>query len=124
MGEINMTPLVDVMLVLLIVFIITVPVINHVVPVKLPQASSAQAEAEPDTVHLSVDAEGIYFWNEIPLADDALDERLAQASGQQPQPQIHIRGDARVPYERIALLIAALHRAGLGKIGFVSEPRP
>ncbi len=123
MNEINMTPLVDVMLVLLIIFIITVPVMQHSVNIDLPRASNEAQNIKPETVRLGVDAQGAYTLNEIPIADADLDTRLQAAAGQTPQPELHIRGDRAVRYERVAEAMAAAQRAGLRKIGFITEPR-
>ena len=122
MNEINMTPLVDVMLVLLIVFMITVPVMKDAVNVQLPRATSIPVQAQPDAIRLSVDAQGRYFWNDQPLADDQLEARLAAAAAAQPQPELHLRGDREARYEKVAQALAAAQRAGLHKIGFVTEP--
>jgi biopolymer transport protein ExbD len=125
MSEINMIPLIDVMLVLLIVFMITVPVMKHAVSIELPRASTAPEQAKPETVRLSVDAEGHYFWNDQALADDtALGTQLAMIASQQPQPELHIRGDRAVRYERVAQALAAAKQAGIQKIGFITEPAP
>jgi len=122
MNEINMTPLVDVMLVLLIIFIITVPVMQHAVNIELPRASNQPELLKPETVRLSVDASGAYFWNTEPLSDADLSVRLASAAAQRPQPELHIRGDKAVRYERVARAMAAAQRAGVQKIGFVTDP--
>ncbi len=123
MSEINMIPLIDVMLVLLIVFIITVPVMKHAVNIDLPQASNEKELVKPETVRLSVDADGQYFWNDARLADDnALQGHLAAAASQDPQPDLHIRGDRAVRYERVAQAMAAAQQAGIRKIGFITEP--
>ena len=123
MNEINMTPLVDVMLVLLIIFIITVPVMKHSVNIDLPRATNEQQLIKPETVRLSVDAEGSYFLNEAKIADEDLAPRLRAAAAQSPQPDLHIRGDKAVRYERVAQAMAAAQQAGLRKIGFITEPR-
>jgi biopolymer transport protein ExbD len=123
MNEINMTPLVDVMLVLLIIFIITVPVMKHAVNIDLPQASSAPQDAKPETVRLSVDAQGRYFWNEQQVAEQDLDGRLRAEAARTPQPELHIRGDKEARYERVAQALAAAQRSGLRKIGFITEPK-
>ena len=123
MNEINMTPLVDVMLVLLIVFIITVPVMQHSVKVDLPRATSTPQDAKPQTIRLSVDAQGQYFWNEQPLADAELEPRLRQAAAREPQPELHLRGDKNARYERVAQALAAAQRSGMRKIGFITEPK-
>ncbi|MCY7369884.1 MAG: biopolymer transporter ExbD [Polaromonas sp.] len=123
MNEINMTPLVDVMLVLLIIFIITVPVMKHAVNIDLPRASNQAQSAKPETVRLSVDAQGGYFINETKIADEELAPRLQAAAAQNPQPDLHILGDKAVRYERVAQAMAAAQQAGLRKIGFITEPK-
>ena len=123
MNEINMTPLVDVMLVLLIIFIITVPVLQHSVNIDLPRASNEVEVTKPATIRLSVDAQGRYFINDAVLADDELVPRFKAAAAQEPQPELHIRGDKSVRYERVAQAMAAAQQAGLRKIGFVTEPK-
>ena len=122
MNEINMTPLVDVMLVLLIIFIITVPVLQHSVNVNLPRASSEQQVIKPETIRLSVDAQGGYYINDSRISDEELAPRLKAAATQNPQPELHIRGDKAVRYERVAQAMAAAQQAGLHKIGFITEP--
>lgn len=122
LSEINMIPLIDVMLVLLIVFIITVPVMKHAVNVDLPRASNERSQEKPETIQLSVDASGAYFWNSERVDDAELFNRLAQAGSQQPQPELHIRGDKAVRYERVAQAMAAAQRSGVRKIGFITEP--
>lgn len=124
MSEINMIPFIDVMLVLLIIFIITVPVIQHAVNVELPQASNEKVLDKPENIRLAVDAEGQYFWNDQRVVDEELSGLLGAAAVQQPQPELHIRGDKAVRYERVAQVMAAAQRAGLRKIGFITEPAP
>ncbi|HET8748660.1 MAG TPA: biopolymer transporter ExbD [Ramlibacter sp.] len=123
MNEINMTPLVDVMLVLLIVFIITVPVMKHAVNIDLPRASSTPQDTKPETIRLSVDAQGRYYWNEQEIAESELAPRLQQAAGREPQPELHLRGDKEARYEKVAQALAAAQRSGLHRIGFVTEPK-
>ena len=123
MNEINMTPLVDVMLVLLIIFIITVPVMKHSVNIDLPRATNEAQIIKPETIRLSVDAQGQYFLNETLVADQELATRLKAAASQNPQPELHIRGDKAVRYERVAQAMAAAQQAGLRKIGFITEPK-
>ncbi|CAN5176658.1 biopolymer transporter ExbD [soil metagenome] len=123
MNEINMTPLVDVMLVLLIIFIITVPVMKHSVNIDLPRASNEQQVIKPETVRLSVDAEGRYYLDDAKITDEELAPRLKAAAAQEPQPDLHIRGDKAVRYERVAQAMAAAQQAGLRKIGFITEPK-
>ncbi len=122
LSEINMVPLIDVMLVLLIVFIVTLPVVRHAVNVDLPQASSQASRDKPETVRLSVDAQGRYHWNQEALDDSALQARLIEAATRQPQPELHISGDKAVRYERVAQAMAAAQRAGMRKMGFVTQP--
>jgi biopolymer transport protein ExbD len=123
MNEINMTPLVDVMLVLLIIFIITVPVMKHSVNIDLPRASNEPQDPKPQTVRLSVDAKGAYWWNESQISDADLPRLLAAEAAREPQPDLHIRGDKEVRYERVAQAMAAAQQAGLRKIGFITEPK-
>jgi biopolymer transport protein ExbD len=123
MNEINMTPLVDVMLVLLIIFMITVPVMKHSVEIDLPRASSQPQDVKPQTVRLSVDANGQYWWNEATVRDEDLPRMLQAEAAREPQPELHIRGDKDVRYERVAQAMAAAQQAGLRKIGFITEPK-
>ena len=123
MNEINMTPLVDVMLVLLIIFIITVPVMKHAISVELPQVSSERQNLKPETIQLSVDAQGAYFLNQSAVTEEVLINQLQAEAAKQPQPELHIRGDKAVRYEFVAQAMATAKQAGLHKIGFITEPR-
>jgi len=123
MNEINMTPMVDIMLVLLIIFIITVPVMKHSVNIDLPRATNEAQNIKPETMRLSVDAQGVYFMNETRITDADLVPQLKIAAAQNPQPELHIRGDKAVRYERVAEAMAAAQQAGLRKIGFITEPK-
>ena len=123
MNEINMTPLVDVMLVLLIIFIITVPVMKHAVNIDLPRASSEPEQPKPQNILFSVTADGSYYWNETKIDDSELPNRLAAEAAKEPQPELHIRGDKAVRYERVAQAMAAAQHVGLRKIGFITEPK-
>ncbi|TAM87257.1 MAG: biopolymer transporter ExbD [Candidimonas sp.] len=122
LSEINMIPFIDVMLVLLIVFIITVPVIYHAVNVNLPRASDAREVVTPETVELTIDAAGRYFLDRRPVTDGELMMRLHADAAKDPQPDLHIRGDRDVRYERVAQAMATAQRAGIRKIGFVTKP--
>lgn len=122
MSEINMTPLVDVMLVLLIIFIVTIPVMKHAVNIDLPRATNQPQDAKPQTLRLSVDSQGAYYLNDEVIEDTALAQRFAQEATREPQPELHIRGDKSVRYERVAQAMAAAQRSGLKKIGFITEP--
>ncbi|NMM79104.1 biopolymer transporter ExbD, partial [Acidovorax sp. SRB_24] len=114
---------VDVMLVLLIIFIITVPVMKHAVNVDLPRAVNQPELIKPETVRLSVAADGGYFWNGAPVRDEELEGRLRTEAAKEPQPDLHINGDKAVRYERVAQAMSAAQRAGVRKIGFVTEPQ-
>ncbi|WP_460528573.1 ExbD/TolR family protein [Chitinimonas naiadis] len=122
MSEINMTPLVDVMLVLLIIFILTVPVITHSVKLDLPRAANQVNDVKPETVDLSITTDGGLYWNEQKLEKAAFEQRLAEVAAKQPQPELHIRADRKVEYEHVAQAMAAAQRAGIQKLGFVTEP--
>ncbi len=122
MSEINMTPLVDVMLVLLIIFIITVPVLTHSVKVDLPRVSNEKQQIKPQTITLTVKADGAVFWDETAVDAAALELKLAEQAQKQPQPEVHIRGDKAAPYEHVLKTMAAVQQSGLLKLGFISEP--
>ena len=122
MNEINMTPLVDVMLVLLIIFIITVPVMKHSVNVDLPRATNQPEDTKPATVQLGITADGKFSWNGQEVSDDQLEANLKTEAAKEPQPDLHIRGDKEVRYERVAQAMAAAQRTGIKKIGFVTDP--
>jgi len=122
MNEINMTPLVDVMLVLLIIFIITVPVMKHAVNIDLPRASSEPEQTKPQNILFTVAADGSYYWNEQKVEDSELPARLAAEAAKDPQPELHIRGDKAVRYERVAKAMSQAREAGVRKIGFITEP--
>lgn len=122
MAEINMTPLVDVMLVLLIIFIITVPVINHAVKLDLPKASSQKEEIKPTKIALAIDAGGGLSWNGVSVPAGDLESRLQAAAAQQAQPEIHLQVDKHAEYEHVAQFLSAASRHGLSKLAFVTEP--
>ena len=123
MNEINMTPLVDVMLVLLIIFIITIPVMKHSVNIDLPRATNQPQDVKPETIRLSVDAKGDYYWNENRVEEANLVPMLKAEAAKEPQPELHIRGDKDVRYERVAQVMSAAQQAGVRKIGFITEPK-
>ena len=123
MAEINTTPLIDVMLVLLIIFLITIPVVRQTVPVQLPNDTNVPRQTRPENVELSVDRAERVYWNARVLdGDAALAVRLAQVAALAPQPAVHIRGDREVRYAAIGRVVAACRRAGIAKVSFVLEP--
>jgi len=121
-AEINMIPLIDVMLVLLVIFIITAPLMTHAVKVDLPQASSQPNEVKPETINLSIQADGSVYWNAEAVDAAAWQARMAAAAQQTPQPEIHIRADGELAYKNVAQIMADAAKAGLGKLGFVTDP--
>ena len=123
-SEINVTPLVDVMLVLLVIFIITAPLLAHSLKLELPQVAAPTVETPPQTLQLAIDAEGRYFWDGQPIAEAELLARLVEASKLPVKPEIQLRADKATRYERIALLLSAAQEAGLTRLGFVTEPIP
>ena len=123
MSEINMTPLVDVMLVLLIIFLVTIPAMHHAVKIDLPHASSQPQDEKPAHVNIAIKADGTTLWDDQPIDEATLEARIAQASQQNPQPEIHLRADRQVAYEKVADLMSAAQAGGLTKIGFVTQPK-
>ena len=124
-ASINTTPLVDVMLVLLIIFLITIPVVTQTVPMSLPKEENIARQTKPENIEISVNREGDIFWNGQAVADsEALFQRLAKVGVLNPQPEIHIRGDEKSRYESVGRVVFACQRAGILKISFVTEPPP
>lgn len=122
-SAINTTPLVDVMLVLLIIFLITIPVVNFSVPVELPKQRNEVRESQPKDIVVTVDREGRLYWFDAPVASRAaLFERLKAVALQQPQPEVNVRGDAGSDYAPIGRVLLAAQRAGIAKVGFITEP--
>ena len=122
-SEINVTPLVDVMLVLLIIFLITIPVITQSVKVDLPKAANIPTQTKPENVNIAVDADGNVFWNTALVpTQDALLERIKAVAVMDPQPEIHVRGDKKTKYEFIGRVIVLCQRGGIQKVGFITEP--
>ena len=124
LATINTTPLVDVMLVLLIIFLITIPVVTHAIKVDLPKDVSQPRIVNKETVNLSITRQGAVFWNDQPIAAEALPQRLAAVAGQTPQPEIQIHGDGDAAYASVGQVVTACRRAGIAKIGFITEPPP
>ena len=124
-AEINTTPLVDVMLVLLIIFLITIPVVNSSILVSLPRQQVQERQTRPENVIVSVDAEGAVYWFDTRLTSpDQLAQRLALLAVKQPQPEVHIRGDARADYDAIGRVVFAAQQMGIERVGFLTEPPP
>jgi biopolymer transport protein ExbD len=124
-SAINTTPLVDVMLVLLIIFLITIPVVVNSVQLTLPKETNVLRETKPENVNIAVNKDGVIFWNELPMktTNDLL-ERLKKVAVMKPQPEVHIRGDQETKYEAIGKVIVTVQRAGIVHIGFIVEPPP
>ena len=123
MADINVTPMVDVMLVLLVIFIITAPLFTHAIKLELPNAQSQAAPEKPETITLAINAEGKLFWNNAPVTRDELSQRIATASEKKPQPELQLRADKSTRYEVIAQVMSAAQNGGMNKIGFVTEPK-
>ncbi len=122
MAEINVTPLVDVMLVLLVIFIITAPLLAYAIRLDLPDVKAAPVNSRSEAVKVSIDADGRVFWNADLVDAKDLAARLAAAAAKAPQPDLHLRADKATRFERVAEVMAAAQDAGLTKIGFVTEP--
>ncbi len=122
MSEINMVPLIDVMLVLLVIFIITAPLLTQAVKLELPQASSQVNDLRPEKVEFAIDAAGQLFWNGEPVTRAVASERFVLEGLRQPQPEVHLRADQAVAYRFVAQTLADASKAGLTKVGFISEP--
>ena len=121
--EINTTPLVDVMLVLLIIFIMTIPVINDSVKIDLPQATNQHNEIQPENINLSINSHGVVYWNAEIIDDKQMSARIAEASKRTPQPELHLRAERTTQYEKIVQVMAAAQSGGLRKIGFITDPQ-
>jgi biopolymer transport protein ExbD len=123
MAEINMVPLIDVMLVLLVIFIITAPLLTHSVKIDLPRASSQPNLTRPDNIQLGIKTDGAVYWNGEVVDRVLLDDRMAAAAKLNPQPEVHIRADATTEYRKVAEVMSAAARAGLIRVGFVTDPK-
>ncbi len=124
MAEINMVPLIDVMLVLLVIFIVTAPLLTHAVKLDLPRVSSATNTPPPEKIDFAIDAAGQRYWNGEPVTREAAAERFGRAGQLPQQPQVHLRADEAAAYRAVAETLADATRAGLTRIGFVSQPEP
>jgi len=120
--EINMVPLIDVLLVLLIIFIVTAPLLTHAVKIQLPSASNQVNLEKPETVTLSLDASGGVFWNDHPIEAAQLQAKFAEAAARTPQPELHLRAEKTTEYQRVAEVMAGAQKAGLTRVGFITEP--
>ncbi len=123
-SEINMVPLIDVMLVLLVIFIITAPLLAHSIKINMPQVSAEQVQEDPKTVDLAIDANGAIFWDEMPVTLEDLPQRFQAIAGDKPQAEIRIRADQNTRYETLARVMASARRSGMARIGFVTTPAP
>jgi biopolymer transport protein TolR len=124
LSEINMTPLIDVMLVLLVIFMITAPLMVSAVKVDLPQAEGTQAAAVPQSLAVSLNAQGQIYLNDQPVANDAFRSALVEAAKRNLQTEVQLRADTTVPYGRVLEVMGLAHQAGLSRIGFVAQPQP
>ncbi len=122
MAEINVVPLVDVMLVLLVVFIITAPLLTNAVKIDLPKASSNVNITKPDHIEFGIREDGSFYWSGEKVELASLPARFAQEAKKQPQPELHIRADAQARYELVAQVMASAAKAGMTRIGFVTDP--
>lgn len=122
MSEINMTPLVDVMLVLLIIFIVAMPLLSHTVKIDLPQVTNQPNKIKPDSITISVRDDGEIFWNKQRISNEELQQYLQAAAQRQPQPDVQLRGDREVDYGEVVKVMAAAQRAGITRLGFVTLP--
>ncbi|NLY63852.1 MAG: biopolymer transporter ExbD [Alcaligenaceae bacterium] len=122
-SEINMVPLIDVMLVLLVIFIITAPLLAHSIRIDVPQVSSTPVTEDPKSVDLAIDANGTIFWNEVPLPESDLREMFISQAKEVPQPEIRIRADADTRYEQLAHVMAMAKGTGIKKLGFITSPK-
>lgn len=122
MSDINVTPMVDVMLVLLVFFILAAPMLTSAVKLELPAARAGAVAVQADTVTIAIDANGGLYWNDVALGADALDARLTAAAAQAPQPELHLRADRNTRYEIVAQVMAAAQTRGLTRLGFVTDP--
>ena len=122
-AEINMIPLIDVMLVLLVIFMVTAPLLTHAVKVDLPRAANAASLAQRDSIHLSIDRDGQVFWNGEAVGEADWRARMRESAQREPQPELHIHADGDLAYRRVMAVMSDAARAGLTRIGFVSDPR-
>ena len=124
LSEINMVPLIDVMLVLLVIFMITAPLLSHSIQINLPQASSAPVKQDPVIIDVAIDSQGVMFWNEEPINAAELKARFVNQAQLDPQPELRIRADLNTRYEVLAQIMGSAKNAGLTRLGFITRPAP
>ena len=122
MSEINMVPLIDVMLVLLVIFMVTAPLLTHSIKIELPQAEGQRPAERPETITLALRADGSLYWNNRNITQPELRARLAQAARLDPQPELHLRADKTTPYQNLAEVLGMAQHAGVHRVGFITEP--
>lgn len=124
LSEINMVPLIDVMLVLLILFIITAPLLTpHAVKIDVPEATSQAIASEPNNIVLAIDEQGALFWNDKPIKEQELNNRLSEAAQKKPQPELHLRASKTTQYQKLAEIMSTAQNAGITRIGFITESK-
>src|SRR5712675_906141 len=123
-STINTTPLVDIMLVLLIIFLITIPVVIKSVPITLPVATNIVTITKPENITIAIDKNGNYYWNDAPVDNNQLLDMLKEVAVKVPQPEVHIRGDKDVRFESVGRIMADLQRSAILKVGFITNPEP
>jgi len=121
-STINTTPLVDVMLVLLIIFLITIPVVTKTIELELPIISNEATQTKPENIIIQIDRSGKVYWNDFIVAPDSLVERMKAAAVLVPQPEVHIRADTQARYEWVGRVVASAQRGGIMKVGFITDP--
>lgn len=121
-AEINMIPLIDLMLVLLVIFIVAAPLLQHAVNIDLPRASSSPVDVKPEVIRLSIDSNARLFWNGVPMEAAGLTQRLFSEAARSPQPELHLAAARSTPYEKVAEVMSAAARAGITRIGFITDP--
>ncbi|MEW6678460.1 MAG: biopolymer transporter ExbD [Pseudomonadota bacterium] len=122
-AEINMIPLIDVMLVLLVIFIVTAPLLTHAVKIDLPKASSQVNVVKRENIHLSIDAAGTVYWNGETVTAEIWRHRMAETARLEPQPELHIRADGEIAYKQVVGIMSDAARVGITRIGFITDPR-
>jgi biopolymer transport protein ExbD len=123
MADINVTPMVDVMLVLLVIFIIAAPLFTHAIKLDLPTAQAGTSQEKPETISLSIDGAGKIYWDKVQITPDQLNQQLAAAAQKKPQPELQLRADKSTRFEVVAEVMSAAQSNGLSKMGFVTEPK-